>query len=173
MNLLNDKAEYTGEIDAHLLTGCCREAERADLVGLGLEGLRNALPETFHGHLTAVVDEIRGSSRLLRDLADRSQVHYARVPMVLNHLNVVLPCMCRSLRDIANYYEDRTVSKEIRWRKMYNKMTEEVGGLPLPQRFVLYNHFLSLLRQLLTKWVLVDVLYLRLRFRPMRWEATE
>ncbi|KAL2157408.1 hypothetical protein VTH06DRAFT_6100 [Thermothelomyces fergusii] len=34
---------------------------------------------------------------------------------------------------------------------MYNKMTEEAGGLPLPQRFVLFNHFLSLLKQLLTR----------------------
>lgn len=35
---------------------------------------------------------------------------------------------------------------------MYNKMTEEAGGLPLPQRFLLYNHFLSLLEQLLTRY---------------------
>jgi hypothetical protein len=144
---------YNGQIDAHLLTGCCREAERADLVSLNLEGLRNTLPEPFHVHLTTVMEAIRGSSRLLRDLADRSQIHFARVPHMLNYLNIVLPCLCRSLCDITSYYEDKSLTKEIRWRKMYNKMTEEVGGLPLPERFVLYNHFLLLLRQLLTRLV--------------------
>ncbi|KAK0733333.1 hypothetical protein B0T26DRAFT_632503 [Lasiosphaeria miniovina] len=138
-------------VEPHLLQGCCREAERADLVALGLDQLRAALQESFHGHMIALAEEIRRSSRLLRDLADRSQVHISRVPVVLDHLNVVLPCLCRTLRDITSYFEDKTVSRETRWRKMYNKMTEEAGGLPLPQRFILYNHFLSLLRLLLTR----------------------
>lgn len=140
-----------GPIDAHLLQGCIREAERADLVAVGLDQLRAALPEAFHGHVVALAEEIRSSSRQLRDLSDRSQVHTPRIPIVLNYLNVVLPCLCRSLRDITTFYEDKTLSREIRWRKMYHKMTEEAGGLPLPQRFVLYNHFLSLLKQLLTR----------------------
>jgi len=142
----------SGPIELHLLQGCCREAERADLVAVGLEQLRVTLPEAFHGHLVALTEEVRGCSNLLRDLADRSQVHISRVPIVLNYLNVVLPCLCRSLRDITTHYEDKTLSREIRWRKMYHKMTEEAGGLPLPQRFVLYNHFLSLLKQLLTRY---------------------
>ncbi|KAK3394626.1 hypothetical protein B0H63DRAFT_506302 [Podospora didyma] len=131
--------------------GCCREAERAEIVALGLDQLRLALPVSFHTHLIALTEEIRSSSRLLRDLADRSQVHISRVPIVLNHLGVLLPCLCKTLRDITTYYEDKTLSREIRWRKMYNKMTEEAGGLPLPNRFVLYNNFLSLLKQLLTR----------------------
>lgn len=141
-----------GQIDTHLLQGCCREAERADLVALGLDQLRAALPEALHGHIVMLSEEIRGTSRLLRDLADRSQVHYARVPIVVNHLNVILPCLSRSLRDITTHYEDKTHTREMRWRKMYHRMTEEAGGLPLPQRFVLYNHFLTLLKQLLTKY---------------------
>lgn len=137
--------------ETHLLRSCCREAERADVVARGLDQLRAALSESFHAHLIALTEEIRSSSRLLRDLADRSQVHIARVPIVANYLNVVLPCLCQTLKDITAYYEDKTLSREIRWRKMYNKMTEEAGGLPLPQRFVLYNHFLTLLKQLLTR----------------------
>lgn len=141
----------TGPVEGHLLQGCCREADRADLVAVGLEQLRTALPESFHGHLIALADEIQSTSRLLRDLADRSQVHIGRVPIVLNYLAVVLPCLCRSLRDITTYYEDKSLSREIRWRKMYSKMTEEAGQLPLPHRFVLYNQFLSMLKQLLTR----------------------
>jgi hypothetical protein len=139
-------------IETHLLLGCCREADQADVVARGLEQLRAALSESFHSHLIALTEEIRGSSRSLRGLADRSQMHLTRVPLMTSYLNVVLPCISRSLKDIKDYYEDKTLSREIRWRKMYNKMTEEAGGLPLPQRFVLYNHFLSMLKQLLIRY---------------------
>ena len=138
-------------IEIYLLQGCCREAERADLVSAGLDQLRVAIPESFHGHMIAVTEEIRTSARLLRDLADRSQVHISRVPVVLDYLSIVLPCLCRTLRDMTSFYEDKALSREIRWRKMYHKMTEEADGLQLPHRFVLYNHFLSLLKQLLTR----------------------
>ncbi|KAI8270821.1 hypothetical protein K4K58_006611 [Colletotrichum sp. SAR11_239] len=137
--------------DFHLLRGCCLEAERADMVSVHLEGLRQALPETYGGHLAMLVEEMRSSARVLRDLADLSQMHFNRVPILLNYLNIVLPCLSRTLRDIINFYETRTLSKEMRWRKMYHTMTQEVGGLPLPQRFLLYNHFLTSLKQLLIR----------------------
>lgn len=138
-------------VGTNLFRNCCQEAERADIVARGLDQLRAALSESFHSHLIALAEEIRSSSRLLRELANRSQVHIARVPIVANYLGVLLPCLSRTLRDITTHYDDKTLSREIRWRKMYNKMTEEAGGLPLPQRFVLYNTFLSLLSQLLTR----------------------
>ena len=138
--------------ETHLLRSCCRAAERADIVARGLDGLRVALSETFHSHLIALAEEIRGSARQLRDLVDRSQLFILRVPLISNYLGVLLPCLSRSLGDITAHYDDKALSREIRWRKMYNKMTEEAGGLPLPQRFVLYNTFLSLLRELLTRY---------------------
>jgi hypothetical protein len=137
-------------VEALLLQGCCREAERADLTALSLEGLRMALPVSFHGHMMAVTAEIQRCAIQLRDLTDRSQVHIARVPIVLDYLNIILPCLSKSLRDITMYIEDKTISREIRWRKMYNNMTEEAGGLALAARFMLYNNFLTLLKQLLT-----------------------
>ncbi|KAH7374880.1 hypothetical protein B0T11DRAFT_3940 [Plectosphaerella cucumerina] len=143
--------DYVDRMDSHLLQGCCREAERADIVASNLDGLRAVLAESFHVHMTALIEEMRTTARILRDIADRSQVHHARVAVLLNYLNVVLPCLQRSLRDITAYYEDKTLSREIRWRKMYNRMTEEAGGLPLPQRFALYNSFLSLLKQMLVR----------------------
>ena len=67
------------------------------------------------------------------------------------------------------YYEDRTLTREIRWRKMYNKMTEEAGGIPLPQRFVLYNDFLVMLWYLLnrskTDLTVIPLVNLRSDFR--------
>ncbi|KUI66187.1 hypothetical protein VM1G_01514 [Cytospora mali] len=135
---------------SQLLHGCFLEAERADRVARGLEALRSALKESYHGHMIAVIEEIRRSAAILRELADRSHVHVSRAPVVANHLNVVLPCMSKSLRDITGYYDDKTITRETRWRKMYHEMLEE-GGLPLPQRFMMYNHFLTLLLFLLTR----------------------
>ncbi|WYZ42779.1 hypothetical protein EsH8_VI_000478 [Colletotrichum jinshuiense] len=139
------------KIDFRLLQGCCLEAERADIVSVSLEGLRMSLPEVFGGPIAALVDGMRTSAKILRDLADLSQIHFERVPILLNYLNIVLPCLSKTLRNILEFYEDRTMSKEMRWRSMYHKMSQEVGGQPLPQRFMLYNHFLDCLRQLLTR----------------------
>lgn len=142
---------YTGHSDTRLLHACLREAEKCEIASFGLEGLRNALPENHHPHMSILVEEIRASSRILRHLIDRSHGHLARVPVLLEHLNIILPCLGKTLHDIDGYIEDRSVSKEIRWRKMYNKMTDEVGGIPLPQQFGLYNRFLTSIYQLLTR----------------------
>lgn len=141
-------------VETHLLLSCYREADQADIVAMGLDQLRAALSESFHGYLIALAGEIRDSSRLLRSLVDCAHVYITRVPFMTNYLSILLPCLSRTLKDIVMYYEEKTLSREIRWRKMYNKMTEEAGGLPLPQRFVLFNHFLSLLKQLLTRYVI-------------------
>lgn len=146
--MMNSVVEHMG---TNLLNGCCHEAERAQRVGLELEGLRNSLPETFHPHLTGVIDEIYKTSQLLRDLADKSQVHMSRVPTVMDYLNVVLPCLSRSLRDINKFIEDRSITKERRWRKMYNDMSRELPGTSLSARFIMYNQFLCCLQFLLTK----------------------
>ncbi|CCC04853.1 unnamed protein product [Sordaria macrospora k-hell] len=134
-----------------LFQSCCHEAERAAIVAAALDQLREALPESFHGHLIALAGGIRDSSRRLRDLANHSPSHIERVPLVLSYLDIILPCLCRTLNDIMGYYEDRTLTREIRWRKMYNQMTEEAGGVPLPQRFLLYNNFLGMLGYLLNR----------------------
>lgn len=111
---MEQPGRVSAPVEARLLS-CCREAERADVVARGLDQLRSALSESFHGHLIALAEEIRGSSRLLRDLADRSQVHIARVPIVASYLDVVLPCLRRTLKDITAYYNDKTLSREKRW----------------------------------------------------------
>lgn len=144
--------ERVDQIDAHLLQGCCLEAQRADNVWLHLEGLHQALAGSSHPHLVTTIEEVRNSSRTLRELADLSQVHQDRVPVVLNHLNIVLPCLSRSLRDITAHYEDRSLSKQNRWRKMYHQMLAEASGLRLPERFLVYNHFLNSLRELMTRY---------------------
>ena len=124
-----------------MLDGCCHEAERADRVGACLRQLRTALPDKFHPHLTAVIDQLQVTSQLPRDLADKSQVYLSQVPVMIDYLNVILPCLCRTLRDIMSYYEDSSMDKEHRWRAMYHTMSSELLGTTLPARFVMYNQF--------------------------------
>ena len=126
-------------------------------MALQLEGLHRTLASSAggsHPHLVATLEEMRsGTARLLRELADLAQVHRARAPAVLDHLNVVLPCLSRSLRDITSWYANRRLTCQNRWRGMYHSMKDEAGGLLLPQRFLLYSQFLMSLRDLLTRWV--------------------
>ncbi|KAF3764874.1 hypothetical protein M406DRAFT_340394 [Cryphonectria parasitica EP155] len=151
MDRFYDIAVATMPHQSHLFHGCWLEAERADRVAMGLDGLRAALDRSFHGHMIALTEEIRGSSQLLRELASQSGTHKSRAPIVSNHLNVLLPCMSKTLRDITTHYDDKTISREMRWRKMYHDMMKEVRGIPLPQRFILYNQFLRLLHSLLIR----------------------
>lgn len=109
-----------------------------------------ALAHSLHGSMILIIEEIWQSGRILRELADRGHVHVSRVPIVANHLNVVLPCLSKSLRDIAGYYDDKTVTRELRWRKMFHEMKKE-ADMELLQRFQLYNAFLSLLVILLAR----------------------
>ncbi|KAI0444803.1 hypothetical protein F4803DRAFT_572511 [Xylaria telfairii] len=159
------------DLGPRVLDGCCVEAERADRVGFALQGLRNALPEHLHPHLTAVIDQLQHTSQLLRDLADKSQVHLSQVPVMIDYLNVILPCLCRTLRDIMGYYEDKFLSKEHRWRTMYHSMSNELPGTTLPARFVMYNQFLGSLNYMLTRDPNFDVNAmeaLRLRILQLR-----
>ncbi|KAI0484943.1 hypothetical protein GGR56DRAFT_680862 [Xylariaceae sp. FL0804] len=142
-----------------LLRGCWVESERAAQVALQLTGLRDALPSTYRPHLSGVIAEIQTTSGRLRDLADRAQVHYMSSRLVADgaatavgySLNVLLPCLCRTLRDIRAFYEDRSVPRERRWRNMYHVLSAELPGTTLPARFVMYNQFLSLLSHLVTR----------------------
>ncbi|KAK9780940.1 hypothetical protein AB5N19_07416 [Seiridium cardinale] len=138
-------------LGSNLINGCCHEAERAERVAQGLEGLRLALSEKLHPHLSGLIEEIYNTCRNLRDLTDQSQVYMARVSVVTEYLNVILPCLAKTLIDIDAYYSDRTQSRERRWKLMYHEMTNELPGTTLPARFIMYNQFLNLLRLLLTK----------------------
>ncbi|KAK9416924.1 hypothetical protein SUNI508_09396 [Seiridium unicorne] len=139
-------------LGSNLINGCCHEAERAERVAQCLEGLRLALSEKLHPHLSGLIEEIYNTCRNLRDLTDQSQVYMARVSVVTEYLNVILPCLARTLIDIDAYYSDRTQSRERRWKLMYHEMTNELPGTTLPARFIMYNQFLNLLRLLLTKY---------------------
>lgn len=149
---IQTQIEVSDSIDAHLFGGCCLEAQRSDIVARHLAGLRGSLAGSADRHLCEVMDEVRAGGRFLRELADLSQVHQDRVPPILNHLNIVLPCLSKSLRDMSAYCENGSLSKGDRWRIMVHDMMDESGGSTLAQRFTMYNYFLTSLRDILIRY---------------------
>ncbi|KAG5983098.1 hypothetical protein E4U54_006286, partial [Claviceps lovelessii] len=137
--------------DLTLLNGCYLEAQRSDDIWSKLEGLRVAISEPPNSALAVTIAEIRSGARFLRHLADVAQVHRDQIQFVLNHLNTLLPCLSRSLRDIQSHYEDRSRSTQARWRDMYCILTKEAAGQPLPMRFGMYNRYVLLLRSVLLR----------------------
>lgn len=141
--------------DITLLKGCYLEAQRSNDIALKLEGLRIALNESNDSHLAVTITEIRRGARRLRELADIAQVSRDRLAFVLHPLKIVLPCLCRSLRDIKAHYDDCSRSKQNRWRRMYHCMTDEAEGLPLPTRFLTYSQYTTVLRDILIRLALL------------------
>lgn len=139
------------QASGNLLQGCYIEATRSDDVKTRLAVLRGLLPEASRVGLRETIEEIRSSSRFLREIADFSQINQDRVPAILDPLNIVLPCLSRSLRDITSYTDNRNPSVSNSWPMIYTNMTAEAGGIPLPARFGCYNSFLESLRHLLTR----------------------
>lgn len=139
-------------MDVKLFSGCALEAQRADTVALQLEGLGNSLNEASLVHMAVIIDEMHWTAAFLRELADYSQIHQDRIPIVLNHLNILLPCLVRTLVDIQRYVENRSLSRKDRWRAMYHDMKDEADGIDLAARFRIYKYFLTSLRDVLIRY---------------------
>ncbi|KAH8204223.1 hypothetical protein TruAng_001643 [Truncatella angustata] len=135
----------------NLLEGCCQEAARVQTVTRELEHLRMALPLQYHAHMILLIDGLQTTRHRLGDIIDSSQLYMIRVEVIIEYLNIVLPCLQRTLMDIERYYNDKTRSKINRWRAMYHEMGDELPGTTLPSRFIMYSQFLELLGLLLTK----------------------
>ncbi|CAK7210508.1 hypothetical protein SCUCBS95973_000807 [Sporothrix curviconia] len=133
-----------------LIGGCYNEAMMANMVAGGLDNLRNSLAEPLKPHLAALSEEMRKCATVLVRILEQTRSHPGRVPVLLDYLDMVLPCFQKSILDIRGHYEDKTKTREIRWRTMYHKMSEE-GEMPLPQRFTLFHQFFLLLGQLLIR----------------------
>ena len=151
--IVEDGVTGDNNTESHIFIGCYREAERSDSVALALEVFLNSLPDSFYGYnLSALAEDIRSSSRLLKELGDRAQVHASLVPTVQRYLMVLLPCLCRTLRDIMSCIEDKTLTKKNRYQALRLNMLN-IEGLSIETRFTLYNQFLALLLQLLSRHV--------------------
>lgn len=133
------------------LLGLWREAQRADKVAGELLRIRDTLGLEFYDHITAVLREIESSSRLLRDLYDLCPIYRSRVPVIIYYLNVILPSLCKTLRDMMIYVDNTSLPVRTQWTLMYERMGEQ-GGMTLATRHVMYNDFLIQLIRLLSRY---------------------
>jgi hypothetical protein len=136
------------------LLGCWREAQRGDKVADHLLRIRTVLEPEFYDHIDAVLREVECSSRLLRDLYDLFPIYRARVPIIVYYLNVILPSLCKTLRDMMIYIDNPSLTERSQWTLMYERMGDQ-GGMTLAARHVMYNEFLIQLIRLLSRHVRV------------------
>ncbi|TAQ88521.1 hypothetical protein B7494_g3173 [Chlorociboria aeruginascens] len=120
------------------LFGCWREAERCRRVATELVRIRNALNLESFEDISAVLNEIESASRLLRDLHDLFPIYRSRVHFVIYYLSVILPCLCKTLRDMLIYVDNSALVPRAQWSLMYERMGEQ-GGMPLAARSPLYD----------------------------------
>ena len=134
------------------LLGCWREAQRGDKAALHLLRLRMVLGLEYTEHINAVLREVESSSRLLRDLYDLVPIYRARVAMIVYFLNVILPSLYKTLRDMMIYMDNDSLTERSQWTLMCDRMGEQ-GKMTLAARHVMYNEFLVQLIRLLGRSV--------------------
>ena len=86
--------------------GCWQEARRADKIAAILLALRTSLDPDYNAHLTALLEEFESVSKLLRDLYDLFPIYRSRVPVVIYYLNVFLPSLQKTMRDMLIYVDN-------------------------------------------------------------------
>ncbi|CAL3964136.1 unnamed protein product [Diplocarpon coronariae] len=150
------------------LLGCWQEAQRADKAAVQLQRIREELgPECFE-HITAVIREIESCSRLLRDLYDLFPIYQSRIPIIINHLNLILPSLCKTIQGMMVYIDNDAFPARTQWTLMYERLGNQ-GGITLSLRFVMYVELLVQLVRLLSRSLLYDPTTLeRLRIRHLR-----
>ena len=134
------------------LRGVWREATRADKTAHHLNRIRDAFSEEHFAPITAVLREVEASSRLLRDFHDLWPLYPARGARLSYYLHVLLPCYCRSLRDMLVFLDNAGLSTAAQWTLMMDRLDGQ-AGYTLPERFVLYFDFLVQLIRNLTQYV--------------------
>lgn len=157
-----------------LFAGCWHEAQRAEFIAAELKRIHTALYPDFSVYINTVVKEVHSSSRLLRDLCDLSSIYTSRTPMITYHLEVILPCLCKTLMDMKCYVCRPDLSPAAQWLRMSDQLKEQ-GGMSLWHRFIMYNGYLVQLVRLLSRlhnltpsadWAITDGVSRSLLFDP-------
>lgn len=100
--------------------------------------MSSQLSEDYHNPIQDLLREVESTSRLLRDLHDFFPVYRSRLPIVVYYLTVVLPCLCKTLREMLPFLEaDLPVTTQ--WVLMNERMSER-GGMAIATRFVMYEN---------------------------------
>jgi hypothetical protein len=138
--------------------GCWHEAERADLVAAQLSRLKDIFGLELYDHISAVLREVNNTSRLLRDLYDLFPIYRSRFPLVDHYLDIVLPSIQRTLKDMMLYVDNEGLTPRAQWTIMIDRMND-TANLTLASRFVAYNDFLVQLVTLLSRYCTATCAY--------------
>ncbi|KAK0104621.1 hypothetical protein ONS95_004907 [Cadophora gregata] len=150
------------------LLGCWREAQRADKAVVQLLRIRAVLDLEFYDHITAVLREIESTSRLLRDLYDLFPIYRSRVPIIIYYLDVILPSLERTIKNMMVYIDNDAFPARTQWTLTVERLGDQ-GGMSLPTVFVMYVEFLVQIVRLLSRSPLYDPTTLELlRMRHLR-----
>jgi hypothetical protein len=132
------------------LQGCWREAQRADKVADGLLRIRTQLDLEFYDQISAVLREVESTSRLLRDLHDLFPIYRTRLPIIVYYLNVILPSLQRTMKEMTFYLEHENLPARAQWTLMSDRLNQQ-GGMTMAARFVMYVELLVQLVRLLSR----------------------
>lgn len=116
--------------------GCWREAERCDRVAIQLLRIRRDLAVESFDDITQLVTQVESTSRLLRDVYDLFPLYRARGPVVMYYLTLLLPCLCRTSRDMMIYISNDELPSGRQWVLMNERLSEQ-GDMSLAERFIL------------------------------------
>jgi hypothetical protein len=130
--------------------GCWREAQRADRVAEGLLRIRTILDLEFYDQISAVLKEVESTSRLLRDLYDLFPIYRSRGSIIVYYLNVILPSLCRTMKEMMLYLEHENLPARAQWTLMSDRLSQQ-GAMTLAARFVMYVELLIQLVRLLSR----------------------
>lgn len=114
--------------------GCWQEAIRCDRVIVHLLRTRRDLGDEYYKHITDLISEVEATSRLLRDVYDLYPIYRSRGPIVSYYLDVVLPCLQKTLRDMMIYIDNDEISPRRQWVLMNDRLGEQLG-IALANRF--------------------------------------
>ncbi|KAG9248710.1 hypothetical protein BJ878DRAFT_308741 [Calycina marina] len=134
---------------------CWLEAKSCDRAALILLRIRNDITVPFHDAITDLLREIETTSRILRDLHDLCSIYSNRIPIVIYYINVILPCLSKTLRDMMIFIDNDQLLFMAQWTLM-NERLEAEGGMKNVDRFVMYIEFLVQIVRLLSRSVLYD-----------------
>lgn len=141
-------------IDTALLNALFWESEKCATVMDRLSHLRRVLSQEAQKELNDVRNEIDSTRRAMLSFADLFPLHTASIHAFLNHIDMALPSVSKSLDDIQVLCNGRGRFTDERWDYLYDVMFNGSGRkFELEKRFSYYAKFFDILSEGITEYV--------------------
>lgn len=141
-------------IDTALLNALFWESEKCATVMDRLSHLRRVLSREAQKELNDVRNEIDSTRRAMLSFADLFPLHTASIHAFLNHIDMALPSVSKSLDDIQVLCNGRGRFTDERWDYLYEVMFNGSGRkFEVEKRFSYYAKFFDILSEGITEYV--------------------